>query len=132
MPRYEVSDPTQTGFAQVTDVSQRTGPFDATDDTGKPIKKYGGITMAVALYTDYLSKASKGRIDPTAEANKLAQKLNAMPQPTANMSRFVVQYGDCSVYDDIGEKILATFRPAFCPNAQREAEDLAKRLNGIG
>jgi hypothetical protein len=129
--KYEVSDPTTQDFFQVTDVTDRTGPFDMTGEDGKPIKRYGGITYAVAVFTAYLAKSSQGRIDPQVEANKLCAKLNSTPAPLPSTNRFQVTPGDYNVTDTIAERVIATFRTPWCPNAQAEAVELVGRLNAL-
>ena len=131
--KYEVSDPTGSEFHQVTDVTDRTGPFEVEDpETRQKVKRYGGTTAAAAIFTAYLTKASNGRLNPQVEANALCQRLNGTNTPPPPSTRFVMEPGDFTVKDTIAEKAIAIFRSTWCPNAQQECAALVARLNGQG
>lgn len=129
-PRFQTQDPTKQGYFEVIDTSERTGPWEETDESGKVIKhEYGGQTYMLALYTPMLEEATDGRIKAEAEANALASQLNATPAPPANSrARFQPKDADFEVYDRIAKVTVATFRQR-CPQALQKRDALLAKLN---
>ena len=123
MPRYEATDQGGEGFWSVTDTKDRTGPFPVTVND-VVVMRYGGKTYTLAVFSKYCRNAE-------AEARALVNKLNRTPPPaTPEPPRFVTQTEQFNVFDTIKEQVVATFRTQFLPNAQQEADELVKRLNG--
>jgi hypothetical protein len=123
MPRYEATDQGGEGFWSVTDTKDRTGPFPVTVDD-VVVQRYGGKTYTLAVFSKYCRNAE-------AEARALVNKLNRTPAAAApEPPRFVTQTEQFNVFDTIKEQVVATFRTQFLPNAQQEADELVKRLNG--
>lgn len=142
--RFEVIDPTDTGYLQVIDTRDRTPLPPAKEDPDTP--RWGGVTYSVAIYTPHCRNAA-------SEAAGLAARLNAMGATVFNGGESLNPESEQAWVDAVAEvKILQTnkvwkgnvqvdetkevrsklsvarFSRKWCPNPERERDSLLARL----